>query len=142
MDNGFGLSHEQRNWMPALVLPIQIVTTVLLWIRLIARFRRTGGQFGLDDVFIAVAWILGTGVSAAVLLGTLCRQSPLITTYANTGTYRYGFNRHIWDVPENLWSKDALVLDPCSRRFVENELTMFPGWVYRRSFVPVQHMLN
>ena len=67
--DGYGTSHEQRNWMIAFVLPIQIVTTLLLWIRLLYRFNRSGGQPGFDDALIFVAWVLGTGLSATVLLG-------------------------------------------------------------------------
>lgn len=67
--DGYGISHEQRNWMIALVLPIQIVTTLLLWIRLLSRFHRSGGQPGFDDVLVFVGWVLGTSLSATVLLG-------------------------------------------------------------------------
>jgi hypothetical protein len=69
MEDGNGISHEQRNWMLAFVLPIQILTTLLLWIRLLSRFHRSGGQPGFDDALILIAWILGTGLSATVLLG-------------------------------------------------------------------------
>jgi hypothetical protein len=53
------LSHAQRNWMPAFAIPVQAVTTVLLFIRLLSRFHRNGGQIGLDDLFIFLAWVLG-----------------------------------------------------------------------------------
>jgi hypothetical protein len=74
---GYGTSHEQRNWMIAFVLPIQIVTTLLVYIRLLSRFHRSGGQSGFDDVLIFVGWVLGTGLSATVLLGmaNLFRES-------------------------------------------------------------------
>ena len=67
--DGDGISHEQRNWMIAFVLPIQIVATILLWIRLLSRFHRSGGQPGFDDVLLFVGWVLGTCLSATVLLG-------------------------------------------------------------------------
>ena len=62
-------SHEQRNWMIAFVLPIQTLTTLLLWIRILSRFHRSGDLLGFDDILVFVGWVFGTGLSAAVLLG-------------------------------------------------------------------------
>lgn len=95
--------------MPAFVLPIQIVATILCWIRLIARFQRSGGQFGLDDVLIAIAWVLGTGVSVVGVLSTINYRDTRNATDSYIGTYKYGFNRHVWDVPPALYPGGALV---------------------------------
>lgn len=54
--------------MPSFAIPIQVVTTLLLAIRLINRFT-TRGSFGLDDVLIAIAFILGSALTALVLVG-------------------------------------------------------------------------
>lgn len=62
-------SHEERNWLPAYAITIQAITTALLSIRLISRVR-SGGQAGLDDAFITIAWALGTGLIVVVLLGS------------------------------------------------------------------------
>jgi hypothetical protein len=95
--------------MPAFVLPIQIVTSVLCWIRLLARFQQRGGHFGIDDVLVTLAWILGCGVSAAVLLSKSILNARLNATDYQPATYRYGFNRHVWDVPAKLYPGGALV---------------------------------
>jgi hypothetical protein len=65
-------STQQRNWMPEYALTIQIITTFLLWTRIISRFM-TRGQVGFDDVLIFLAWILGTALTILVLL---CKFGP------------------------------------------------------------------
>jgi hypothetical protein len=57
--------------MPAYALTIQVIMTVLLGIRLVSRFQRMGGRLGLDDVFISIAWIIGTTGIAITLIGKL-----------------------------------------------------------------------
>ena len=142
---GYGTSHEQRNWMIAFVLPIQIVTTLLLWIRLLSRFHRSGGQPGFDDVLVFVGWVLGTGLSATVLLGMAnLFQKTKVWTDCVTGTYQYGYNRHIWDVPFDLWPKAALVLPPlCCRDHLQVvvKLTRLDRLPYRDS-LPLQYLFN
>jgi protein-S-isoprenylcysteine O-methyltransferase Ste14 len=59
-------NHEQRNWMAAYAIPIQVVTSVLLWIRIATRFS-SHGHLGLDDILIVFAWVLGTVVTGLVL---------------------------------------------------------------------------
>ncbi|KAF2396765.1 hypothetical protein EJ06DRAFT_482660, partial [Trichodelitschia bisporula] len=78
--------------MAGFAVPIQILTTALVGIRIASRMT-TKGNLGLDDVFIIVAWILGTALTVLVLLAT----------------YKYGFNRHIWDVPPDRWASGALI---------------------------------
>jgi hypothetical protein len=65
-----GLSHERMNSMPAVAVSIEAIATVLLWIRIGSRFA-THTRIGFDDVLIIVAWILGVGLTVAVLLGEL-----------------------------------------------------------------------
>jgi hypothetical protein len=96
--------------MPVYALTIQVVMTVLLGIRLISRFQRMGGRLGLDDAFISMAWIIGTAGVVLTLLGEL--SYALLVDERLTwvkGSYRYGFDRHIWDVSPELWPKSALV---------------------------------
>jgi hypothetical protein len=53
-------NHERRTWIPAYAITIEIVTTLLLAIRLLSRVNKTGGRLGLDDVFITIAWAIAT----------------------------------------------------------------------------------
>jgi hypothetical protein len=84
--------------------------TILLGIRLLSRFRRFGGRLGLDDVFISLAWVISTGNAAATLLGKVTlRSSKGCQLREPRGCYKYGVDRHIWDVPPELWPKAVLV---------------------------------
>lgn len=67
--------------------------TVAVWTRLYARIfvRR---WVGLDDVLILVSW--------------LC--SIMITALVGIGNSSYGWNRHIWDLPPDLYSGECLCL--------------------------------
>jgi hypothetical protein len=69
--SGYGVSHEVRPWMPVYGIIIQVVTTVLLAIRLLSRFHRSGGQLGIDDLLIAIGGILGMAMTIVVILGTV-----------------------------------------------------------------------
>jgi hypothetical protein len=56
-------SHEQRNWLPAYTITLCAAATILLWIRLLSRWQllkcqQPAGRFGIDDLFIALAWAL------------------------------------------------------------------------------------
>lgn len=102
-------NHEQRNWMPGYAIPIQVVTTILLWIRIATRFS-SHGHLGLDDVLIVCAWVLGTVVTGLVLyceLNLVCRREPWLISF--TATYQLGVNRHVWDVPQDIWWRSAMV---------------------------------
>jgi hypothetical protein len=63
---------ERRAWLPAYVISIQVVTTILLWIRIGGRLagKSTSG-LGIDDFLIVIAWILGTTLAALAVLGTM-----------------------------------------------------------------------
>jgi hypothetical protein len=65
-------SIERRAWLPAYVISIQVVTTILLWIRIGGRLtgKSTSG-LGIDDVLIVIAWILGTTLAALAILGAM-----------------------------------------------------------------------
>jgi hypothetical protein len=53
----FGDPREKRPWIPAYCIAFQTTATILVGLRLITRFRRTGGDFGLDDAFIVAGWV-------------------------------------------------------------------------------------
>jgi hypothetical protein len=73
-------SHESRPWMPEYGIIIQVVTTVLLAIRLISRFRRTGGQLGIDDLLITLGWLFGMAMTIIIILGTIASLLSSFTT--------------------------------------------------------------
>jgi hypothetical protein len=62
-----GLDHSRRGWMPAYAITVQAVTTLLLTIRLISRFNRTGGRLGMDDVLISLAWVFGLVMTILII---------------------------------------------------------------------------
>jgi peptidoglycan/LPS O-acetylase OafA/YrhL len=68
--------HERRTWMPAYALTIGVVTTLLLAVRLFSRVTRAGGRWGVDDVFITIAWAVATA-SVGVLVKRTCRRNFL-----------------------------------------------------------------
>jgi hypothetical protein len=41
---------ERRRWMPAYAIPMIVISTLLVALRLALRLRKRGGGFGLDDV--------------------------------------------------------------------------------------------
>ncbi|QDS67865.1 hypothetical protein FKW77_007831 [Venturia effusa] len=84
-------NHERRTWMPSYALAIQTISTLLVGIRFLSRVNGTGGRFGVDDVFIGIAWAIAT-----VNIG-------LIIKFA----YSFGLDRHIWDVAPYQWVPGA-----------------------------------
>ena len=74
-----GLSHDRKTAMPALAVSIEVVTSVLLWMRIGSRFTKTHNTLGVDDVLISAAWITGLGLTVAVLLGVYCPLPNIIT---------------------------------------------------------------
>jgi hypothetical protein len=59
----------RRTWMLPFGLTIEIVTTLLLAVRLISRSKRLGGNPGFDDVLIVIAWLLGLGMTICCIYG-------------------------------------------------------------------------
>lgn len=96
--------------MPVYALTIQIVTTLLLTIRLISRVNGTGGRFGFDDVFITIAWAIAT-VNIGLIIKCMHHlhlpHKFLLT--AHLVSYSFGLDRHIWDVLPANWSIGAKV---------------------------------
>jgi hypothetical protein len=65
-------SPERRAWLPAYVISIQVVTTILLLIRIGGRLAgKLASRLGIDDVLIVIAWILGTTLAALAILGAM-----------------------------------------------------------------------
>jgi len=86
-------STERRTWLPAYAITIQVVTTVLLAIRIISRLNKLGGRPGMDDVFIVLAWILGLVLTILIVYGAI----------------HLGWDRHMLLTPPDVWWKGALV---------------------------------
>ncbi|KAE9987502.1 hypothetical protein EG328_002487 [Venturia inaequalis] len=72
-------------------LTILAISTLLVGIRFLSRVTGAGGRFGLDDVFIAMAWAIATANIALVV----------------KFSYSFGLDRHIWDVPPSQWANGA-----------------------------------
>jgi hypothetical protein len=95
--------------MPAYAIPLEVVTTMLITIRILSRFNRNGGRLGVDDIFVVLAWMTATTATGLVVWGTfiLVRISPNPTKAKRSllGCYELGFDRHIWDTPQGRASK-------------------------------------
>jgi hypothetical protein len=63
------LPHDRRTWMPAYAIPLQVLTTILLGIRMLSRFSRSSGRLGLDDGFLIIGWVLSTAAGSLVIVG-------------------------------------------------------------------------
>ena len=63
------LSHEQRNWMPEYYGVLATLTALMVSIRLLSRFLRVGGRFGIDDMFITLAWLISTPAGVLSVIG-------------------------------------------------------------------------
>jgi hypothetical protein len=55
--------------MTPYAISIEIVTTLLLGIRLTSRISKFGGQLGLDDILILIAWTIGFGMTVFIIHG-------------------------------------------------------------------------
>jgi hypothetical protein len=74
------LSHEERNWLPAYTITLCVAASLLLFIRLLSRCRlfkcqQAAGQFGVDDLFITLAWAISIPWSA---LCVVCMPLPIV----------------------------------------------------------------
>jgi hypothetical protein len=56
--------------MPAFTIAVYVFMTSLLGIRLASRLQRGGSKFGIDDVFILLAWAIATASSMLVIIST------------------------------------------------------------------------
>ena len=83
----------RRDWLPAFSLVWLIVSTTLVWGRFFLRARKQAGPFGLDDLFIALAWLFSVGLTTCAWLDTLW----------------YGLGRHTWDVRLDQYTGAALM---------------------------------
>ena len=82
----------RRSYLPALSCTLLGVSTVLITGRFYLRARKQAGEFGLDDLFIFIGWIVSAGFSASAVIDCL----------------RYGIDRHTWDVPREWYQGAAL----------------------------------
>jgi hypothetical protein len=63
------LHPHRRTWMTPYAVTIEIVTTVLLGVRLGSRISTLGGRPGIDDVLITGGWLVGLGLTIIVIYG-------------------------------------------------------------------------
>ena len=97
----------RRTWMLPFGLTIEIVSTILLGIRLISRSKRLGGSPGLDDALIVLGWAGGLGVVICCIYG----EHILLHTYQLTplGSEKLGWDVHMMHSSSLIWHTSALV---------------------------------
>ncbi|GAB7358562.1 hypothetical protein MBLNU230_g2624t1 [Neophaeotheca triangularis] len=78
-----------RSWMPAFAVPWQVLVSVLVLTRLLLRWRKLAGPLGLDDALLIPAWLSSLAVTVAACLAA----------------ERYNSDRHLWDVPLQMYPK-------------------------------------
>ncbi|KAF2268419.1 hypothetical protein CC78DRAFT_613127 [Lojkania enalia] len=83
---------DTRGWFPIFSILLAITSTVVVCLRL-GSIRKASQPLGLDDYLACVSWVFAL----------------LFTATCIAGTMKYGFNRHIWDVPASMHSPAALV---------------------------------
>lgn len=82
----------RRSWLPILACTLLGVSTVLIAGRFYLRARKQAGDFGLDDLFISVGWLVSVGFSTVAVVASEC----------------YGLDVHTWDVRYNQYVGAAL----------------------------------
>ncbi|GAB7364898.1 hypothetical protein MBLNU230_g5689t1 [Neophaeotheca triangularis] len=55
---------ETRTWLPALAVMMLFLSTVFVAIRMSLRWKKIGGNFGLDDAFLIPAWLCAVAFAA------------------------------------------------------------------------------
>lgn len=106
---------ETRTWLPALAVMMLFLSTVFVVIRMSLRWKRIGGNFGLDDVsripnlpFCDQVVIANTFWAQAFLIPAwLCAVAfAALASYSNT----HGMtDRHIWDLEPGKLTQDIEV---------------------------------
>ncbi|KAF2232350.1 hypothetical protein EV356DRAFT_250624 [Viridothelium virens] len=72
----------RRKAMPGVCIPLMILSTATVAVRIWSRFSHQTGRFGIDDVFILGAWAVAMALSIGAIVAV----------------ENFGFDRHIWDV--------------------------------------------
>jgi hypothetical protein len=67
------LHAHRRVWFTPYAVVIEIITTILLGIRLGSRISKLGGRPGIDDVLITIGWLVGLGLTIISIYGSLLR---------------------------------------------------------------------
>jgi hypothetical protein len=110
------LHPHRRTWFTPYAVTIEILTTVLLGIRLGSRISKLGGRPGLDDILITFGWLVGLGLTIVSIYGLFFLfHMPSIADWVAI-TF-WGFELDMQDVPPDLWWHGAVV---CSRRPVSS----------------------
>jgi hypothetical protein len=64
------LHADRRTWFTPYAVVVEIITTVLLGIRLGSRISKLGGRPGIDDVLITGGWLIGLGLTIVTIYGS------------------------------------------------------------------------
>jgi hypothetical protein len=97
----------RRTWMLPFGLTIEIISTLLLGVRLISRFKRIGGSPGFDDALITIGWLLGLGMVICCIYG-----EHILSLWAAThiaGAERLGWDVHMLHSNPQIWHTSAMV---------------------------------
>jgi len=102
---------ERRRWMPAYAIPMIVISTLLVALRLALRLRKRGGGFGLDDVSCKIYSLTNasrTDIDQAFLVPSwmlLVAFTVVICWSSMNGT----LDRHMWDIAPMKYQTVALV---------------------------------
>lgn len=58
----------RRSWLPAFSCALLGVSTVLIAGRFYLRARKEAGDFGLDDLFIGIGWVVSIGFTTEAVI--------------------------------------------------------------------------
>ena len=83
---------NRRSWLPAFACAFLAFSTILIVGRTYLRARKMAGDFGLDDLFIFIGWLVSVGLTASACIDSMW----------------YGMDVHTWDVNPNQYVGAAL----------------------------------
>jgi hypothetical protein len=89
--------------MPAFALTWLTAATIVVGARFYLRAKKQAGPFGLDDLFMAIAWVSHMRRRDALMLIMKKVTGVGFTACACVNTIKYDVSRHVWDIPVPLW---------------------------------------
>ncbi|OAL44992.1 hypothetical protein IQ07DRAFT_228719 [Pyrenochaeta sp. DS3sAY3a] len=84
---------SSRDWYPAYSITLLLLTSAVVFARLLSQATRSTAGLGIDDLLALIGWVFSLLLSITSLLGT----------------QHHGFNRHLWDVSHTSYNSAALI---------------------------------